>query len=147
MPLCGRLHFGSDPIKKKPCFLTTASPICLRMPMGWQVAQRITILQPRLKHVLALKHSWRLGQRRCNGYSWTKHWACNPVVVIRADGHYAVIPHLLLEQTTLYKCRRWLLYSHLKDIFIKHNLPCEDELGLACAKFRACVEFCVAEHH
>lgn len=106
MPLCGRLLFGSDPIKKKACFLTTASPICLGMLMGWQVAQRITILHQRLKHVLASKHSWRLGQRRSDGYSWTKRWACNPVVVIRADWHYAVIPHLLLEQTALYKCRR-----------------------------------------
>lgn len=61
-PLCGRLPLGSDPIKKKKaCFLTTASPICLRMLMGWQVVQHITMLQQRLKHVLALKHSWHLG--------------------------------------------------------------------------------------
>lgn len=36
MPLCGRLLPGYSP--KKACFLTTASPICLRMLMGWQVA-------------------------------------------------------------------------------------------------------------
>lgn len=73
--------------------------------MGWQVAQRITILQQCLKHVLAPQHSWHLGRRRRDGYSWTKRWECNPVVVISADWHYAVIPHLLLEQATLYKCR------------------------------------------
>lgn len=57
---------------KKACFLTTASPICLRMLMGWQVAQHITILQQLLKHILALKHSWHVGQYCCVGHGRTK---------------------------------------------------------------------------
>lgn len=36
--------------------------------MGWQVAQHITILQQLLKHILAPKHSWHLGQRRRVGH-------------------------------------------------------------------------------
>lgn len=72
MPLCGRLLPGSSP--KKACFLTTASPICLRMLMGWQVAQHITILQQLLKHILALKHSWHLGQRGRVGHGKNQTW-------------------------------------------------------------------------
>lgn len=71
MPLCGRLLPGSSP--KEPCFLTTASPICLRMLMSWQVAQHITILQQLLKHISALKHSWHLGQRCCVGHGSIKY--------------------------------------------------------------------------
>lgn len=58
---------------KKACFLTTASPICLRMLMGWQVAHHITILQQLLKHILALKHSWQLGRRCHAGHRSSRH--------------------------------------------------------------------------
>ena len=50
MSLCGGLLAGSSP--RQGCFLTTASPICLRMLMGWQVVQHIIILQQLLKHIL-----------------------------------------------------------------------------------------------
>lgn len=85
MPCLYVLDYSLAPHQKKACFLTTASPICLRMLMGWQVAHHITILQQLLKHVLALKHSWQLG-RRCHGAATAGTEVADTAVERSSDG-------------------------------------------------------------